>query len=160
MVKGATTFALTLALGIAAWVAAGAPNAYAQQARDPRVADLLKTGQLRVGIGLGSPALAIKNPTTGDVRGPALDLGRALAERIGVEFISIEYPRPGAVIEGARINAWDVAFLVIDSSRAEEVDFSPPYMQSDFTYLVPAGSPIRNVADADRPGVRIAVPRG
>jgi polar amino acid transport system substrate-binding protein len=160
MVKGATTFALTLALGIAAWVAAGAPNAYAQQARDPRVADLLKTGQLRVGIGLGSPALAIKNPTTGDVRGPALDLGRALAERIGVEFISIEYPRPGAVIEGARINAWDAAFLVIDSSRAEEVDFSPPYMQSDFTYLVPAGSPIRNVADADRPGVRIAVPRG
>jgi polar amino acid transport system substrate-binding protein len=33
-------------------------------------------------------------------------------------------------------------------------------MQSDFTYLVPAGSSIRNVADADQPGVRIAVPRG
>ena len=26
-----------------------------------------------------------------------------------------------------------------------------------FTYLVPAGSPIRSVADADKPGVRIAV---
>ena len=29
----------------------------------------------------------------------------------------------------------------------------------DYTYLVPAGSPIRRAADADRPGVRIAVVR-
>jgi polar amino acid transport system substrate-binding protein len=92
--------------------------------------------------------------------GACIDLGRALAARIGVEFVSVEYPRPGAVIEGAKINAWDVAFLVIDPSRAEDADFSQPYMQSDFTYLVPAGSSIRNVADADQPGVRIAVPRG
>ncbi len=153
------TFALTLALGIGTWVT-GAQTAYAQQAKDPRVADLVQAGRLRVGIGLGTPALAVKNPTTGDVRGPALDLGRALAARIGVELVSVEYPRPGAVIEGARTNAWDVAFLVIDPSRAEEADFSHPYMQSDFTYLVPAGSSIRNVADADQPGIRIAVPRG
>jgi polar amino acid transport system substrate-binding protein len=50
--------------------------------------------------------------------------------------------------------------MVIDPARTAEADFSPPYMQSDFTYLVPAGSSIRNVADADQPGVRIAVPRG
>jgi polar amino acid transport system substrate-binding protein len=29
-------------------------------------------------------------------------------------------------------------------------------MELDFTYLVPSGSSIRSVADADRPGVRIA----
>jgi polar amino acid transport system substrate-binding protein len=33
-------------------------------------------------------------------------------------------------------------------------------MQSDFTYLVPAGSLIRDVADVDQTGVRIAHPRG
>jgi len=33
-------------------------------------------------------------------------------------------------------------------------------MQIDDTYLVPAGSSIRNVADADQSGVRIAVERG
>jgi len=53
-----------------------------------------------------------------------------------------------------------VAFLVIDPDRAAEVDFSPPYLRSDFTYLLAAGSSIRSVADADQPGVRIAVPRG
>ena len=36
---------------------------------------------------------------------------------------------------------------------------APIYAQVDFTYLVPAGSSIRSVADADRPGVRIAVVR-
>ena len=109
-----------------------------QQAPDPRVADLVKAGRLRVGLGLGSPALAIKDPVTGEMRGPALDLARALAARIGIELQPVEYPRPGAIMEGIRNNAWDVTFFVIDPVRAAEGDFSPPYMQSDFTYLVPA----------------------
>ena len=151
--------ALTLALGIGAEVI-GVQILYAQQAPDPRVADLVQAGRLRVGLGLGTPALAIKDPATGEVRGPALDLARALAARIGIELLPVEYPRPGAVMEGVRTNAWDVAFLVIDPARAAEADFSPPYMQSDFTYLVPAGSSIRNIADVEQPGVRIAVARG
>jgi len=131
-----------------------------QHPADARVADLVRTRKLRVGLGLGSPALAVKEPASGQLQGPAWDLARALALRIGVEAVPIEYPRPGAVMEGLRRNAWDVTFLVISPERASEGDFSPPYMQSDFTYLVPAGSSIRSVVDADRPGVRIAVPRG
>ena len=67
---------------------------------------------------------------------------------------------PGAVLDGAPTNAWDVAFLVIDPARAAAAEMSAPYMQSDFTYLVPAASSISNVADADQPGIRIGVPRG
>ena len=151
--------ALMLILGIGAEVI-GVQVLYAQQAVDPRVADLVRTGKLRVGLGLGSPALAVKDAATGEVRGPALDLARALAAKIGVELQPVYYPRPGAVLEGVRTNAWDVTFLVADPSRAVEADFSPPYMQSDFTYIVQAGSSIRKVADADQPGIRIAVPRG
>jgi polar amino acid transport system substrate-binding protein len=40
------------------------------------------------------------------------------------------------------------------------VDFTPPYMEVDLTYLVRPGSPISSVAEGDRAGVRIAVPRG
>jgi polar amino acid transport system substrate-binding protein len=151
--------AVTLALAIGIGGTEGS-SAFAQQASDPRIADLVKAGKLRVGIGLGTPALAIKSPVTGEVKGPALELGRALAARIGVELQAVEYPRPGAVIEGVRTNAWDIAFLVVDPMRATEADFSTPYMQSDFTYLVPGGSSIHKVADADQAGVRIAVPRG
>ena len=151
--------ALILALGIGVG-ATETQTAYAQQSKDPRVADLVRTGKLRVGIGLGSPSGAMKNAATGELRGLAVDLGRALAMRIGVDFVAIEYPRPGAILEGVQTNAWDVAFLVVDPERAKEVDFAPPHTQSDFTYLVPAGSSIHKVADADQPGIRIAVPRG
>jgi hypothetical protein len=37
---------------------------------------------------------------------------------------------------------------------------SHPFLQSDYTHLVAAGSLIRSVADADQAGVRIAVPVG
>jgi polar amino acid transport system substrate-binding protein len=151
--------AFTVALGIGAGFIE-VNTVHAQQGADPRVADLVKAGKLRVGLGLGSEALAIKNPATGEVKGPALDLARALAARIGIEVQPVEYPRPGAIMEGVRTNAWDVTFFAIDPARAAEVDFSPPYMQGDLTYLVVAGSSIRNVADADQPGVRITAPRG
>jgi len=134
--------------------------AEAQQAVDPRVADLVRAGKLRVGLGFGTPLGAMKNPATGELYGVNVALARALAARIGVDFVAVEYPRPGAIIEGAQTNAWDVAFVVIDPERAKRVDFATPHFQSDFTYLVPAGSSIYKVADADQPGIRIAVPRG
>jgi polar amino acid transport system substrate-binding protein len=134
--------------------------AEAQRGSDPRVADIVLTGKLRVGIGLANLVSGVKDPATGELKGLAVDLGRALAARIKVEFQPIEYPRPGVVLDGTRNNAWDVTFLVIDPARAAEADFSAPYMASDFTLLVPAGSAIRNFADADQPGIRIGVPRG
>lgn len=153
--------ALALGLGtLAAGLGTLAATAHAQQSQDPRVADLVQAGVLRFGLGLGTPLTAIKDPTTGELTGAALEMGRALAARIGIEFKSIEYPRPGAVIDGLRSNGWDVSVLVFDPERAAQVDFSNPYLRSDFTYLVPAGSSIRTVADADQPGIRIAVPRG
>jgi polar amino acid transport system substrate-binding protein len=90
----------------------------------------------------------------------AVDIARALAARIKVEFQPIEYPRPGMVLDGAQNNSWDVTFLVIDPARAADADSSSPYMESDFTLLVPAGSAMRNFADTDQPGIRIGVPRG
>jgi polar amino acid transport system substrate-binding protein len=124
------------------------------------VADLVQSGKLRVALGLGSPVLAIKDPTSGQVSGPALDLARVLATKIGAQLEPVEYPRPGAILQGIQNNEWDVTFLVADPARSAEADFSPPYMQTDYTYLVPAGSSKHSVADVDQPGVRIAVPRG
>ena len=42
--------------------------------------------------------------------------------------------------------------------RAQEIDFTAAYVEIEATYLVPAGSPLRAIAEVDRPGVRIAVP--
>ncbi len=122
-------------------------------------ADIINAGKLRVGLGVGAAPIALKDATSGDLRGPAVDLGRELAARIGVEIVFVEYPRPGAVIEGVHNNAWDVAFLAFHPSRAELADYTPAYIRSDFTYMVPAGSSLRSVADTDQLGIRIVTPR-
>ena len=150
--------ALTLVLGIAVGLI-GQQTANAQPVRDPRVADLVQAGKLRAGLGVVAPHWAIKDPATGELRGVAVDLARALAARLGVELVPVEYPSPTRVLEGLEVGAWDVGFLGVDPSRAAVVDFSPPYLQIEATYLVPASSSIHNLADADQPGVRIAVSR-
>lgn len=151
-------FWLVATLGAVGFGGLHSSNVWAQTP-DPRVADLIGAGKIRVGVGVGNHASAIKDPATGELRGVATDLAQALAARIGIRLQIVEYPRPGAVIDGARTGAWDATFLVIDPERTVEADATPAYMASDFTYLVPAGSPIRHVGDVDRPGIRIAVSR-
>jgi polar amino acid transport system substrate-binding protein len=52
-----------------------------------------------------------------------------------------------------------VGFVGIDRAEKVGLGFSRPFMQLEFTYLVPAGSSIRSAADVDRTGVRIAAVR-
>jgi polar amino acid transport system substrate-binding protein len=54
----------------------------------------------------------------------------------------------------------DAVYVPVDPTRAAEFDFAAPYLVVDMTYLVPAESPLRTAADADRPGVRVAAPLG
>src|SRR5712692_925606 len=129
----------------------------AQKTSDSRVADLVRAGRARVAL---FPPAYTKNPVTGEIGGMQMELARALATRLGVHVVPVLYATPANVLDGLKTDAWDIAFFAIDPERAALVDFSPPYVERDFTFLVPPGSPIRHVADADRPGVRIAVVRG
>ncbi|MEK7875734.1 MAG: transporter substrate-binding domain-containing protein, partial [Pseudomonadota bacterium] len=137
MKRAALMLALNLAFGIAVALI-GQQVVYAQRATDPRVADLIQTGKVRVGLGVVAPHWAVKDPATGELRGVAVDIARALATRLGVELVMVEYPSPSRVPDGLKVGAWDVGFLAVDPSRAAVVDFAPPHMQVEATYLVPA----------------------
>lgn len=130
----------------------------AQQTPDHRPAEVVSSGKLRVGVGL-SLVGATKDSTSGELKGVAIDLARALAERLNVELTLVEYPSPPRVLDGLKSGAWDVGVFAIDPARFGEVDFTPAYLQVDSTFLVPATSKISTIAEADRAGVRIAVPR-
>lgn len=122
---------------------------------DPRVADIARSGVLRLAL---FPSFFYRNDT-GEPRGVGIEIARALAERIGVALKATEYPSPPQVVEVLAGGAADVALLGIDPVRGKDVDFSPPLLAADFTYLVPADSAARTIADADRPGTRIALVR-
>jgi polar amino acid transport system substrate-binding protein len=132
-------------------------GAIAQESADPRIADIVRAGKLRVGIGVVAPHWAIKDSKTGELRGVAVEMARALAARTKTDLSFVEYPSPPAVLDGLKTDAWDVGFLATDPSRARVVDFSPPYLQIDATFLVPEGSSIGDVAGTDQTGTRIAV---
>jgi len=131
------------------------------QRADPRVADILKAGKIRVALFLPQYT---KDSVSGELRGVgtgflAIEIARVLAARLGIEVLLMELPTPPKAMEHLKMKACDVAFLGIESSRAIEVDFSPPIVLFDYTCLVPTDSLIHSIADADRSGVRIAVVR-
>ena len=120
-------------------------------------AQLAPTGTLRAAINHNNPFLARRDPGTGELSGPAVDLARELARRVGVPVELIPYDAAGKISNAAAKNEWDVAFLAIDPERAREIDFSGPHVEVEGTYLVPPGSPFERAEEVDRPGVRIAV---
>ena len=132
-----------------------------QRPHDPRVADLEQAGKILAALFL--PQYAI-DPLTGVLQGRGtgvlgIAIAHALAARIGIEAQIVGYPTPAKVVEGLKDGGCDLGFLGIEPARATEIDFSPAMFQFDYTYLVPAGTAIGSVFDADRPGVRIAVVR-
>jgi len=119
--------------------------------------DLAPTGKLRAGINFGNTLLASKDPATGNPQGIAVDLAKELGRRMSVPVEIVSYDAAGKLADGAKAGAWDVAFLGAEPERANEIAFSTPYLEIEATYLVPAGSPLRAIADVDREGVRVAI---
>jgi polar amino acid transport system substrate-binding protein len=131
--------------------------AFAQSAPPPAaVKELAPTGRLRAAINYGNGVLAQKGPD-GQPRGVSADLSRELAKRLGVPLEFMAFEAAGKAFEAAKQNAVDVLFVAIEPARAAEVEFTPPYVLIEGAYLVPKDSPLRDPADLDRPGMRIAV---
>jgi polar amino acid transport system substrate-binding protein len=129
--------------------------ANAQPSSDPRVADLVGAGQVRIGT---FPPQHAKDPATGELKGVYVEFWRAFAARMGVKLVLVEVPTPPRLVECLKSGACDVGSLGFDPTRAGDVEgFTPAFIEFDYTYMVPAGSTVRSGADADQPGVRIAV---
>jgi polar amino acid transport system substrate-binding protein len=128
---------------------------------DPRTADIAQAGAIRLAMFLPQYT---KDTATGALHGLGpgvvmLDIARALAARLGVKLLIVEQPTPRAALDCIKTGGCEFAFLGIEPSRAAEVDFTPAVFQFDYSFLVPAGSPLRQFTDADRAGIRISVVR-
>lgn len=130
-------------------------------AADGRIEDWVKAGKVRAALFLPQYQ---EDPTTHEITGVGsgflgIEIARGLAELLGIEAEIVGYPTPADVVECLKSGDCDMAYMGIEPSRLAQLGFSPPVFQFDFTYLVPTGSSIRTVADADRPGIRIAFVR-
>ena len=117
------------------------------------------TGKLRAAINQGNSVLAQKGPN-GTCRGITADLSRELAKRLGVPVEFTTFDGAGKAFDALKSGAHDIGFLAIEPVRAAEVEFTPPYVLIEGTYMVPKDSALKTVEDVDKPGIRIGVNKG
>ena len=119
--------------------------------------DLAPSGKLKIGLNYSNFLLVIGDDAKGEPRGIAPDLGRELAKRLAMPFEFVKFDAAGKLFDAVKSAQCDVGFLGAEPQRADEVDFTNAYLEIPVTFLVPAGSPIKTIADVDREGVRVAV---
>ncbi len=130
----------------------------AEPAIDAVKKELVPTGTLRVAIAVApapSALYVIKDATTGNFRGVSVDLGSALAKKLGVPVEFLPHLASGEIQNEAASGKWDVTFMPVDEERKKFVDFGNAYHLLQSTYLVAPGSKLMKVEDANAAGVRI-----
>jgi polar amino acid transport system substrate-binding protein len=118
--------------------------------------DIAPGGTLRAAYLGTNPAQAMRDPATGEIRGPAYDLARELARRNDVPLEFKPIAGPPAVIEAVKNGQADIGFVAYEATRLGTVEFSETYMLVRQSFLVLDGSPIKAIADIDRAGQKIA----
>ena len=121
------------------------------------VSELAPTGVLRVAINMGNFLLVTGKAPNADPTGVSPDMALAIGARLGVPVKFIPYARPGEIADDAEKGKWDIGNIGAEPQRAAVISFTAAYAEIEATYLVPAGSPIRSIAEIDQPGKRVAV---
>ncbi len=121
---------------------------------------LAPAGRLRVGVYAGSPYSLVRDPVSGEMKGIAVELGKALATRLDVPYEQVEFGRPAEIYEALKAGRIDITIVNQTPARVEEFAWSPPLMLIELGFLAAAGLPAATPADVDRPGVRVGVTQG
>lgn len=123
-------------------------------------ADVAPTGTLRASFIENNPNQGRVDAATKAVTGPAADLVRELARRLGVKHEITPLPSAGAVLESVRDGKVDIGFLAYEAARATQVDYSDDYSITGSTYAVRGDSSLKRSAEVDRAGITVAAIRG
>jgi glutamate transport system substrate-binding protein len=115
---------------------------------DSTLGKIQAKGQITIGVKFDVPPFGFKNPQTDEVEGFDVELGKAVAEKLGVEPNFIE------AISDNRIPFLQdgtadliLSTMTINEERAEQIDFSDPYFIARGRVLVKEDSDITGVAD-------------
>lgn len=145
-------FAVLTAMGV------GLMASQAAMAADEAVKkELASTGKLRVGIAFAPKASAFfAEKTAGSTfSGVTVDLGEALAKKLGVPVEIVAAPNSGELTELTAKAAIDVAFMPVDAERKAKVDFGPAYFALESTCMVGPASTAKSNKDLNKAGTKV-----
>lgn len=122
--------------------------------------DLAASGVVRVAFNYGNRNNAARNPVTGALTGPGIDMTCKLAQGTHAQFVAVPYPGVPPLLAGLANGDWDVAFAFDQTLEPPGITAAIPHIGVENTYLVRGDAPFQNVADVDAHGVRISVAQG
>lgn len=112
------------------------------------VAAIKKRGVLRVGVKNVTKGFGYQDPATGKFSGLEVDLGEALAKKLGVD---VEYTPVTAATRTALLDSGDIdmvaATFTITPERKNSWDFTTPYYTDHVGVLVEKASNLKTLAD-------------
>lgn len=120
-------------------------------------AALAPTGTLRVGL-VEAPSAGlvfVARSPDGTLEGVTADLGADLARQVGLPLAVTLFPNSGAAAAALQAETIDVSFMPVDAARRQVLDFGPGYYDLESTYLVTGASGIVDVAQVDRPDLKV-----
>jgi len=123
------------------------------------MAELQDAGEITIGVKFDVPPFGLLNPQTEEVEGFDADLGRYIADRLGVEpkFREATSDNRIPLLVDGTIDLI-LSTMTITEERDLEIDFSEPYYVANGDVLVPEGSDIRTLDDLD--GERVCTALG
>src|SRR5262249_89543 len=142
-----------VAIGLAIALACGLP------AKADVMKELAPTGKLRVAIAVApapSALYTIKDEATGQYRGVTVELGTAMAKKLGSRVEFVPHVASGKIKNSADATRWDFTFMPVDKKKKKFVDFGNAYHLLKSTYLGAPGAKISKIDEVNEPGVRMA----
>jgi glutamate transport system substrate-binding protein len=117
-------------------------------AADTTMGKIQEKGEIAVGVKYDVPPFGFKNPQSGDIEGFDVDLGKAVADKLGVKLKLVEAISDNRIpfIQRGTVDLV-LSTMTINNERAAEIGFTDPYFIAKGRILVPEDSDIAGIED-------------
>jgi glutamate transport system substrate-binding protein len=117
-------------------------------AADTTLGKIQAKGEMTIGVKFDVPPFGVKNPQSGEVEGFDVEMGKAVAAKLGVKPKFIEAISDNRIpfLEDGTADLI-LSTMTINEERVGQISFSDPYFIARGRVLVPGDSTITGVAD-------------
>ena len=112
------------------------------------MAEIQEKGEITIGVKFDVPPFGFENPQSGEVEGFDVDMGKYIAEHLGVEPKFVEAISDNRIpfLQDGTVDII-LSTMTITTDREAEIDFSNPYFIANGRILVPEDSDIAGIED-------------